>query len=54
MDKKNTPQNDPKTNYIRQFRGIVEFERGLKEIEITTQQMQLDLAKLENRINSYI
>lgn len=54
MDKKIAPQNDSTTNYVRQFRGIVEFERRLKEIESTYQKMTLDLARLENKINSYI
>lgn len=54
MNKKDDNHTSSTTDYVKQFRGIVEFERRLREIEITYQQMQLDLTKLENRINSFI
>ena len=53
MNKKDEQQTSSTIDYIKQFRGIVEFERRLKEIEMTYQQMQSDLTRLENRINSY-
>jgi len=54
MNKKNELQNDSVTNYVRQFQKIAEFEQQLREIEVTYQQMQADLSKLEQKINSYM
>lgn len=54
MNREKPFQNDAKTDYIRQFRGIIEFERRLKEIEAASKKMDSELINLESRICSSI
>lgn len=52
MNREKPLQRDARTDYIRQFRGIIEFERRLKEIEAASKKMDSELVNLESRICS--
>lgn len=52
MNREKPFQRDARTDYIRQFRGIIEFERRLKEIEAASKKMDSELVNLESRICS--